>query len=381
MSSLKGKFTRIVGSYSESRILPRLGKIRLGVKVERVGAKGTVQFPRETEHFVCPPEVEAVYGPDPMELDVLLPSDDPEVVFQQKLVMYGASAGVKCHGNGREAERMNEQTRQFEPCVCPCPFLKSTENPKGQCTEKSSLMVILPTVSMGGCYQITTSSFHSTRNINSSLDMTKAVAGRIALLPMKLRRVPQETHHDGKKQIHYVLNLVLNASWQQLADLRMNPSSILIPSQYQIEAPADENPMLDNADVHEVEAEDLADASDSQLADIQAKLKELHQAKEPAGGAAKPMQDTPAGGAPPVQDPFSLDQHASIFPQRLPDGPVSQPDWDGVLAFIRNEANLNDLMARWTQENKVKNVSLMTDKGHQALLSVMRAQVLAEFPY
>lgn len=379
MSSLKGKFTRIKSRFSESRVLPRLGKIRLGVKVEKQGRNGTVEFPRETDYFVCPPEVEAVYGEAPTELDVLLPSDDPEVVFQQKLVLYGSGAGVKCQGNGEQAERLNEQTRQFEPCICPCPHLKTPENPKGQCTEKSNLMVILPTVSMGGCYQLTTSSFHSTRNINSSLDMTKAVAGRIALLPMKLRRVAQETHHDGKKQTHYVLNLVLNASWQELADLRANPNAILIPSQYQIEGPIDENPTLDPPDIQEIDAEKLADMDNAELADIQAKLKAQREQGKADGGAGISARhgDLAENTAPTQQDP---DAPSLIPPGPLPAGKIEPAVWEQAIQQIRSMEDWNTLIEDWAS-GKVKNVLRMVPAGQQALLAHLREQIGTAFPF
>ncbi|MBF0260253.1 MAG: hypothetical protein HQL97_00270 [Magnetococcales bacterium] len=272
-SAERMKFTRIKGDYSEVRRLPRLGKIRLGVKRQTQGGK---QYPSETEHFVCPSEVEAVYGPTPTELDVMLPLEDPEQVLVQKFARYGASAGLKCHGNGEQAEQLNEQTKQWEPRTCPCPALKSEKNPKGDCTPQTHLLVLLPKVSMGGCYQITTRSFHSTVGLNSSLDYTRGLAGRIALLPMKLRRVPQETHHDGKKQVHYILSLVLDATLPQIADIRSNPESLLIPSRYQIEGPQDENPLMDPVDIIDaplsIEASDLADMSDEKMEEIQAKL-------------------------------------------------------------------------------------------------------------
>lgn len=285
MRVARGEFTTIKGRFSEARVLPRLGKIRLGVKRQTANGK---QYPSETQHFVSPPEVEAVYGPEAVELDVILPNDDPGIVFPQKLAEYGSGSGLRCHGNGEQAKRLNDQTKQWEPCVCPCPRLKSAQNPKGTCTEKSDLMVILPMVSMGGCYQIKTSSFHSTMNINSSLDMVRAMTGRISMLPMKLRRVPQETHHDGRKQTHYVLNLILNATWQQVVDLRSNPDSLLIPAQYRIEPPIDENPELDPVDIIDpaepaqgIEAAELAEMSDAQMAEIQAKMNAARPAETP----------------------------------------------------------------------------------------------------
>ena len=239
-------FTRIKGDYSERRLLPRLGKIRLGLRAATT--KGT-PYPTETEYFVCPPEVQAVYGERPIELDVILPSDDAAVIFPQKLAMYGSGAGLQCHGDGVEAERYNEVKKQWEPMACPCEHLKTMANPQGRCDEKSHLMVMLPRVSMGGVYQITTGSASATANINSSLDMIRDMTGRIAMVPLLLRRVPTDMTHEGKKRTHYILSMTLNATWSEVAQLRAERERMLIPVQYQIAPPVEENPELDAVDL------------------------------------------------------------------------------------------------------------------------------------
>ena len=62
MNGFKGQFTKIKG-LSDKRRLPRLGKIRLGVKA--ISQKSGKEYPKETDYFVCPPEVQAVYGEKP----------------------------------------------------------------------------------------------------------------------------------------------------------------------------------------------------------------------------------------------------------------------------------------------------------------------------
>lgn len=245
---MKQKFTRIKGAYSEVRYLPRIGKIRLGIKVR--SPKGA-EYPRETKHFVVPPEVAAIYGTEPTELDVMFPMDDPEVVFPQKLAWYGKGTGLRCHGNMEEALRRGDDG-EWAACACPCDQLKTDQTPKGQCTKVSSLMVLLPHVSMGGCYQINTGSRISTTDINSSMDYILAMVGRIALIPLKLRRVPREIVHQGQSTTHYTLSLVLDGNIEAIRQLR-NDSNI--PSQYLIESPVDENPECDPADeAHKVDA-------------------------------------------------------------------------------------------------------------------------------
>lgn len=338
------KFTRIKGDYSEVRRLPRLGKIRLGLKVRNQAGK---EYPTETEHFVCPPEVEAVYGETPTELEVMLPSDNPEEVFVQKYAMYGAGSGLKCHGNGERAERYNEQTKSWDVIPCTCPNLKSDENPRGACTPQSHLMVMLPKVAMGGCYQITTRSFHATVGINSSLDLIRALAGRIALVPLKLRRVPTVTQYNGSKKTHYILNLILDASLPQIAELRQNPEHLLIPARYQIEGPVDINPEADPADivVHDpvIEAETLANMTDAEIERLKAEMDKK-----------KPVEQDGASG----RDLNAISQQArdAAPPQT---GVIAEEDWSAAIEQIKSDPNLDVLKNVVMVGMKIKKTALV----------------------
>ena len=70
----------------KSRI-PRLGKIRLGIKVP--GTKS--EYPKATDYFVCPEEVKAVYGEKPKRLNIAFHSEELEEVFPQYYKLYGRS--------------------------------------------------------------------------------------------------------------------------------------------------------------------------------------------------------------------------------------------------------------------------------------------------
>src|SRR3990167_1112232 len=93
-------FTRIKG-LSDIRRLPRLGKIRLGIKKL---AKSGKEYPAEVSWFVVPPEVAKVYGEKPTELDVMFPTEDEHMVFPQAYRWY-VSNGLRCKGNGEIAMR------------------------------------------------------------------------------------------------------------------------------------------------------------------------------------------------------------------------------------------------------------------------------------
>lgn len=347
------KFTRIKGDYSQVRRLPRLGKIRLGLKAQNQAGK---TYPTEVDYLVCPPEVEQIYGEKPTELDVMLPSDNPEEVFVQKYAMYGAGSGLKCHGNGEQAERYNEQTKSWDMVPCTCPNLKSDENPRGACTPQSHLMVMLPKVSMGGCYQITTRSFHATVGINSSLDLIRALAGRIALVPLKLRRVPTVTQYNGTKKTHYILNLILDASLPQIAELRQNPEHLLIPSRYQIEGPVDSNPEADPVDVvvhdHVIEAEALANMTDAEIERLKAEMDK--KTVEQDGARRADNQASHLG-----------DLVTQAVPQQARDAAppntseIPEDDWNAAIAELDEDPNLRCLKDVVKVGMKIKGMKLV----------------------
>lgn len=251
METFRKRFTKIHNDgFSTNRRIPRLGKIRLGIKVRN--SKG-VEFPKETDFFVVPESVQKIYGPEPRELDVLLPVEDEEIFFPQKLVMYGSSKGIKCHGDGQVAERLDDSTGKFIERTCPCEHRKSEENPRGQCDEVAHLMVILPRVNAGGIWQLTTRSYNSVVDINSGIDFVRGLIGRVAMVPLKLRREKRETHHDGKKQVHWTCTLTLDADIDGINRLREDNKRILETARYQLEAPVEESPISDPPDLIEID--------------------------------------------------------------------------------------------------------------------------------
>ena len=223
---------------SARRRLPRLGKIRLGIKVQN----GDKSYPKETPHFVVPQDVARIYGETPTELDIMLPVDDPSVCFPQAYEFYGSSRGLKCTGDGETAMRLNEETKAMEQRPCPCELFDQKK-----CKQRAHLAVILPKVSVGGIYQIDTSSYNSIVDLNSSLDYVRALIGRFAMVPLKLKREARETHHDGKKQIHYTLRIELEGDVDFVNQLRDN-SRILAGPTFSLPPPEQENPALDGDD-------------------------------------------------------------------------------------------------------------------------------------
>ena len=254
MQGFRNQFTTIKG-VSERRRLPRLGKIRLGIK--KVSNKTGKEYPAEVDYFVVPNEIAKIYGDQPKEIEVMLPVNDPGVVFPQNYCWYGQSRGAKCIGDGEHAIRVNEETGEFEDRECPCELLEQKK-----CQRRAHLMVLVPKVSLAGIYQIDLGSYHSIVDINSGLDYIEAMIGRFAMIPLKLKRIPRDTHADGQKQVHYTLHIHLDATIDMLNSLRENTQKVLMGPQFALPAPENINPVMDEGRVEYVDEEDIIDVED-----------------------------------------------------------------------------------------------------------------------
>jgi hypothetical protein len=222
---------------SEVRRVPRLGKIRLGVKKVNQAGK---DYPTAVDYFVCNEDdstpaaaaaaFHAVYGDKPRELDVLFPIDDLEALFPNALRCYKSGQGLFCKGDGELAARRTDKGDWMD---ITCPYEACDYFAKKHCRPVGTLQFLLPNVTGVGVWQIDTSSFHSIVNLNSGISFIQSLTGgRIAGLMLKLRVVPKEVNVDGKKKVVYVMELrneearladVLAASTKTMIQLLMPP--------------------------------------------------------------------------------------------------------------------------------------------------------------
>lgn len=239
-------FHRIKG-LSDRRRVPVIGRIKLGVKVN--GKDGL--YPKETPYFVVPSEVEHVYGPKPTELDIIFVSDDETKMFPQALKLYGENQLLKCIGNGEQASQLNERFK-WEPRTCTCEFFDQRT-----CRARANLMVMLPKVGSGGLYQIDTGNQDSIPNINSYFEFLYLTFGRIANIPLKLRRVPLTRRRENRSETHYPLVLRYEGTLEESKQLKQETATVLKKlKSIEIQDPLDINPAADT-DAKIVAEEDL----------------------------------------------------------------------------------------------------------------------------
>ena len=232
---------------SEVVRIPRLGKIRLGIKAK--SKEKNVEYPKATDYFVVPDEVRAVYGEKPTELEIMFPVEDPELFAQQWLRAYSLTQGLVCIGNGVDAKRKvdtatgamaDHETKQWEWREMTCDSQECPEYQTKRCRRVMNLQFLLPNVPGLGVYQIDTSSFYSIVNINSMIKMLKGMLGRCSMVPLTLGLGPVEVSPPGiTKKTVYIMHIKKNIKLAQLAQIaQLPPARVLIPP----EADTDEPP-------------------------------------------------------------------------------------------------------------------------------------------
>ncbi|WP_029421727.1 hypothetical protein [Alicyclobacillus macrosporangiidus] len=197
--------------------VPRVGKIHLGIRTTNNEGK---EYPKAVDYFVVKPDestseaaaaaFHSVYGDKPQEITVAFPTNDPEQFFPQYLAAYQGGGGkykLFCKGDGETASRSDGQGGrvQIQCLYKDCPIYQ-----QGKCKEIGRLQFFLPDVPGIGVWQIDTSSYHTTSNLNGSIQMIRALTGgRIAMIPLKLRIVPKVVNPDGFAKTVYVLELAI----------------------------------------------------------------------------------------------------------------------------------------------------------------------------
>lgn len=302
------RYTGIKG-LSDERRLPRLGKIRLGVKVKKQGKDNRCQhdartdchyctYPREVDYFVVPPEVAKALGDDkPKRLDVMLPREDQASVMPTAYKYYKRT-GLFCTGNGESATRRGDDGQLLE-IECPCDFLDQP----GKCRRMAVINVVIPQVNFGGVYQIVTGSWNSIVDFQSGMDHVRELIGRCSWVPLVLERSPTAVQHVERKkgaeprasvQTHYTMRLTMDqaADADFINRLKAETTKILTGPRYVL-PPPDTNPALDAADLIEHDPERTA-KTDARVVDKPASKKP--QASSPPPPPPSPPK-TPA--APP----------------------------------------------------------------------------------
>lgn len=232
----------MIKGVSDVRRLPRLGKIRLGEKRQKDGR----EYPAALDHFNFSdvPFVEQVYGKNCRDLEIMLPHEELDVFFPQARKAYRRS-GLFCKcDDGETATRVRvgisdgagkvpkgqpmdpvgeaflketgEEVAIGDMFELPCPAEECPFTQQNFCKPIGRFLFLVPKVPRFGVYEISTTSFNSIVSLNSYIDAIRNAAGRVSMIPLKLRLVPKQAQVEGKAKTIHHLELVFEGSIQQL---------------------------------------------------------------------------------------------------------------------------------------------------------------------
>ncbi len=146
------------------------------------------------------------YGAQPQRIEVYLPSDDVDMVFDAWQEEYSAAQLLhRC--DGQTVYERNRITGEYEATTTPCPWLgkeRTTKNPG--CKQIGRLAVILPELVAAGHYGIVTVETHSINDIatiHRALTDFRQRFGRLTGVPFYVYRYPESistpSGTDGKR--------------------------------------------------------------------------------------------------------------------------------------------------------------------------------------
>jgi hypothetical protein len=188
--------------------LPRLGKVRLGIKVQ--GKES--EYPQRVDWFVCPELLRQSYGERPTTLPIMFPSSDPEVIAPQYYKCYRRTYGLVCKGDGKACHAKidtatgtlaDRNTTDWEYKEMQCEGEDCPEFREGNCKRVMTLLFVLHELAGLGVYQLDTSNRNSIINANSFIFLlNRLTRGRFAMVPLKMSLLKEERQtRDGKRNI------------------------------------------------------------------------------------------------------------------------------------------------------------------------------------
>jgi hypothetical protein len=236
---------------SERRRMRRIGKVRLGKKTENSSGK---EYPVALDHFNFEdaPDLISMYGDNCKEIDVMIPNENVDAFFPQERKCYRTS-GLFCRGDGENATRVNvglsdgdknskavpkgqpldpegmghikEQGMKVDVgdmYDLPCSGEDCHFTEKKLCKPIGRFLFLVPNAPKIGIFEISTTSYNSIVELNSAIDTIRGVAGRISMIPLKLKLVPKDAKipkSTMKKVIHHLV-MEFNGSFSDLSKYR-----------------------------------------------------------------------------------------------------------------------------------------------------------------
>lgn len=223
MSSPPTQPREIRSALPEGGRLPRVGKLRLGIKKQSSKGNSMVEYPSAVDYFVVNEDAATsrqaaesfheVYGDQPRELEVTLPAANLGDVLEGAWRSYGTGGLLKrrCEGPGGNCVVRAKDGGGWVPgpCACQAEGLDPADK-RNHCQERFTLTVMLMQVKGVGVWQVDTGSRMAAEGLASSLRMIESFRGHLQGAHASLRVVPRQVSPGGVAKTVWILELGSN---------------------------------------------------------------------------------------------------------------------------------------------------------------------------
>lgn len=214
---------RILTNKQENRLpFPVIGKIKCGMKSE----KG---YPMSTDYFVpsgsYAPLFTQAYGEKPNTVQIVFPSDDPELVCREEYILRDNAGKLVSSGDGVNFRTWSEKQKKYIDVTTeeqPNLMEMLASHYKQEWKVTLTLNFILPLVrGVMGCWQFQTKGSASTiPQVRDTFDTMLEQNGKVAGVIFDLNVKMAKSNKPGDSSRYPVVSLVPNESRDNLLKIR-----------------------------------------------------------------------------------------------------------------------------------------------------------------
>ena len=223
---------RILTNKQESRLpFPLIGRVKCGMKSE----KG---YPMSVDYFVpsgsYAPLFTQAYGEKPSVIQIVFPSDDPELVCREEYILRDSAGKLIASGDGVNFRTWSEKQKVYIDITTdeqPGLMEMLASHYKQEWKVTLTLNFILPLVrGVMGCWQFVTKGSASTiPQVRDTFDTMLAQNGRVAGVIFDLSVTMAKSQKPGVSSKYPVVSLIPNESEQNLLAVRNARKPIALP--------------------------------------------------------------------------------------------------------------------------------------------------------
>lgn len=210
---------RILTNKQENRLpFPLIGRVKCGMKSD----KG---YPMSVDYFVpsgsYAPLFTQAYGEKPSVIQIVFPSDDPELVCREEYILRDSAGKLIASGDGVNFRTWSEKQKVYIDITTdeqPGLMEMLASHYKQEWKVTLTLNFILPLVrGVMGCWQFVTKGSASTiPQVRDTFDTMLAQNGRVAGVIFDLSVVMHKSNKPGDSSRYPVVSLVPNESRENL---------------------------------------------------------------------------------------------------------------------------------------------------------------------